>query len=89
MQDPWGLEPKVGLGTLVPLGRTFAIIIILLFMDHLPMVVGLDYTASLLPPPMLLWGLPCSPVVKHPPHNAGHVGLIPGQRIKVPQAAAN
>ena len=78
MQDPWGLEPKVGLGILVPLGRTFAVIIILLLMDHLPMGMGLDYTASLLPPLMSLWGLPCSPVAKHPPCNAGDVGLIPG-----------
>ena len=29
----------------------------------------------------------CGPAVKHPPCNAGDVGLIPGQATKIPHAA--
>ena len=32
----------------------------------------------------LLKELPCGPVVKNPPCNAGVVGLIPGQEMKMP-----
>ena len=47
----------LGLGILIPFGRTSAIVIILPFVGHLPRGVGLDQTASLLPLPMPLWFL--------------------------------
>ena len=35
----------------------------------------------------ILWGLPCGPVVKNPPSNAGDAGSIPSQGTKIPHAA--
>ena len=35
----------------------------------------------------VLKGLPCGPVVKNSPFEAGNVGLIPGPGIKIPHAA--
>ena len=32
------------------------------------------------------WDLPGGPVVKNPPGNAGHLGLIPGRGTKIPYA---
>ena len=33
------------------------------------------------------WGFPGGPVVKTSSSSAGHVGLIPGQEAKIPQAS--
>ena len=46
VQDPQVGEPDVGCGPLYSLGRTSAIVIILLFVGYLAQGVGLDYTAS-------------------------------------------
>lgn len=45
VQDPQAGEPDVGCGPLYSLGRTSAIVIILLFVGYLAQGVGLDYTA--------------------------------------------
>ena len=46
VQDPQVGEADVGCGPLYSLGRTSAIVIILLFVGYLAQGVSLDYTAS-------------------------------------------
>ena len=57
VQDTQTGEPDVGLGPPHSLGRTSEIVIILLFVNCQPRVIGLDDTTSLLLLTILLWFL--------------------------------